>query len=109
MVGSHMVKIVGALSPFFSLDEMTRSQTALRLGLDNTPPAEAIAELRRLCANLLEPARLLLGVPLHVDGGYGMITKQAVRGFQRWHGGLLDDGKAGDVTRRAIEDALAKG
>ena len=65
-----MVKIVGALSPFFSLDEMTRSQTALRLGLDNTPPAEAIAELRRLCANLLEPARLLLGVPLHVDSGF---------------------------------------
>jgi zinc D-Ala-D-Ala carboxypeptidase len=58
------------ISPHFSLDELTFSQVALRKGLDNTPAAFDIANLTRLCEMLLEPARLILGVPLHVDSGY---------------------------------------
>jgi hypothetical protein len=58
------------LSPHFSLQEMTFSQIALRLGMDNTPEPENVANMRLLCADLLEPARLVLGVPLHVDSGF---------------------------------------
>jgi len=58
------------LSPNFTLEELVFSQTASRLGIDNTPPAVALEELGRLCATLLEPARTVLGVPLHVDSGY---------------------------------------
>lgn len=58
------------LSENFNLEELVFSQAALRLGIDNTPPAVAINELTRLCIVLLEPARSLLGVPLHVDSGY---------------------------------------
>ena len=42
------------LSPHFSLREMTRSGTALRYGIDNTPTKEAIERLRccvRTCLN----------------------------------------------------------
>jgi hypothetical protein len=58
------------LSPHFSLEELVFSQVALRQGLDNTPDPEQVANLRRLCLELLEPARLILGVPLHIDSGY---------------------------------------
>jgi zinc D-Ala-D-Ala carboxypeptidase len=58
------------LSPNFTLEEMTLSQVALRQGIPNTPDDDTIASLERLCEELLEPARELLAVPLHVDSGY---------------------------------------
>ena len=42
------------LSPNFSLKEMTKSGTAARLGLDNTPNEEQIENLKALCENILE-------------------------------------------------------
>jgi zinc D-Ala-D-Ala carboxypeptidase len=58
------------LSEHFSLDELTFSQIALRKGIDNSPDAVTIDNLRNLCVTLLEPIRSLLGVALHVDSGY---------------------------------------
>lgn len=58
------------LSDHFSLAEMTRSQTAIRKGLDNTPPPAAIASLRSLCTNVLEPLRAHYGRPVLVTSGY---------------------------------------
>lgn len=58
------------LSPNFTLEELVRSQTALRLNIDNTPDDDVVASLERLCMDLLEPARTILGRPLHVDSGY---------------------------------------
>lgn len=58
------------LSPHFTLAEMVFSQKALRLGIDNTPPPGAITYMEQLCALLLEPARQMLGVPIHIDSGY---------------------------------------
>lgn len=59
------------ISAHFSLEELTFSQTALRLGLDNTPPPQARAELARLCEILLEPGRVILAPAVwHVDSGY---------------------------------------
>ena len=45
------------LSKHFSLKEMTKSGTAARLGLDNTPNEEQIENLKALCENILEPLR----------------------------------------------------
>lgn len=58
------------LSDHFSLEELTFSQIASRSGLDNTPTPAQIANLTRLCETVLEPARVLLGVPLHIDSGF---------------------------------------
>lgn len=57
------------LSPHFSLDELTASQSAARGGIDNTPPEDVIANLARLAA-VLEQVRGLLGVPVLVSSGY---------------------------------------
>ena len=58
------------LSEHFTYVEMTFSETALRKGIDNTPSAPDLDNLRRLCATILEPLRLLWGVPIHVNSGY---------------------------------------
>tara|TARA_R110000824_G_scaffold339782_1_gene526310 strand:+ start:698 stop:1141 length:444 start_codon:yes stop_codon:yes gene_type:complete len=58
------------LSPHFSLAEMTKSQTALRLGLDNNPDPDKVASLRRLCEEVLEPVRRNFDRPVIINSGY---------------------------------------
>lgn len=58
------------LSEHFSLDEMTRSDTGLRRGLENAPNAGEVRNLVVLCETILEPIRSMLGVPLHINSGY---------------------------------------
>lgn len=57
------------LTEHFTLEEMCESQLAARLGIDNAPPPDAVERLRRLCEDVLEPARAALG-PLRVSSGY---------------------------------------
>lgn len=57
------------LTEHFTLDEFIVSQTAARLGIDNTPTQEIVDHLRHLCSTILEPARAALG-PLHISSGY---------------------------------------
>jgi len=45
------------LTANFSLHELTKSETALRLGLDNTPDEAAITSLKLLCEKVLQPVR----------------------------------------------------
>ena len=42
------------LTEHFSLEEMIKSQTGARKGIDNTPPPEVIENLKALCENVLE-------------------------------------------------------
>ena len=58
------------MTPHFSYTELVTSPTALRLGIDNTPNQAQTSNLARLSDVLLEPARVLLGVPMHVNSGY---------------------------------------
>ena len=57
------------LSPNFTLEELTQSETANRKGLDNTPTEEVKANLVRL-ARFLEEVRRLLGRPIMVNSAY---------------------------------------
>lgn len=59
------------LSPHFTLEEFTRSATARRLNIDNTPGAADIAAMRALCRAILEPVRLHFGgKPVRITSGY---------------------------------------
>ena len=58
------------LSYNFSLWEMTKSQTAERLGLDNEPNEEQIENLRLLCKHGLEPIREQYSVPIKPSSGF---------------------------------------
>lgn len=51
------------LSEHFSLEEMTKSQTALRLGIENLPSRDEVDSLTNLCNKILEPVRESYGVP----------------------------------------------
>lgn len=87
--------IESPLSAHFSLEEMVFSPVALRLGIINTPDAASIENLKRLCAEILEPARALLGVHLHVDSGYrSVLLNQHIGGAQD---SAHLEGRAGDL------------
>ncbi len=58
------------LSKSFTLNELTKSQEATRLGIDNTPNKEHILNLKLLCENVLQPIRDFYGMPLSVSSGY---------------------------------------
>ena len=58
------------LSPHFSLKETTESQTARKHGIANIPTPDAVENLRRLCANTLEPLREELGLPVVITSGF---------------------------------------
>jgi len=57
------------LSPHFSLEELTHSDTATRLDIDNTPSVEVLENLQFLCNNL-ERVRDLLNYPMLISSGY---------------------------------------
>lgn len=57
------------LTPHFTLEELAQSDTAVRLGIDNTPPARIIDRLAILAAGL-EEIRAVLKHPLHSNSGY---------------------------------------
>ena len=58
------------LSNNFSLNELIRSQTAERKGIDNTPSAEHQENLKSLCTNVLQPIRDHFGKVVTVSSGY---------------------------------------
>lgn len=58
------------LTPHFSLEELTASETAARAGIDNTLPAARMPNIRAL-AEGLELVRSALGNrPIHINSGY---------------------------------------
>lgn len=58
------------LTPHFTLDELTASETADRNGWDNTPSDVELANLRRL-ADFLEQIKALLGgKPIMINSAY---------------------------------------
>ena len=57
------------LSKNFTLKELTRSNTATRLGIDNEPSKEGILKLTLLATELLQPLRNAVG-SLRITSGY---------------------------------------
>jgi len=54
----------------FSLAEMTKSETALRLNLPNDPSQEVIDNLKALCEKVLQPVREHYGKGVKVNSGF---------------------------------------
>ncbi|MEK9644291.1 MAG: D-Ala-D-Ala carboxypeptidase family metallohydrolase [Alphaproteobacteria bacterium] len=57
------------LSEHFTLGELTRSRTADRLGIDNSPTKADVERMRALCVAVLEPIRNVMG-PVRVNSGF---------------------------------------
>jgi len=54
----------------FTMNEMTRSATAKRYGIDNTPSPEVVHNIRNLVEKILDPLREAWGQPIIVSSGY---------------------------------------
>ena len=58
------------LTENFSLNELTKSQTAERKGIDNIPSTEHQENLKRLCESILQRVRDHFGQVVSVSSGY---------------------------------------
>ena len=58
------------LSENFTLDELTKSQEAIRLSIPNEPSDEHVTNLILLCKNILQPIRDHFKIPVSISSGY---------------------------------------
>ncbi len=73
-----------ALSENFRLPFFTRSATASKLGLPNVPrDVAAVANLKALCVNVLEPVQARFGRRLRVTSGFRTETLNRLMGGAR--------------------------
>ena len=81
---------------YFSLSELTHSDTAVSVRIDNTPSPLQEARLILLVRDVLDPIREHWGLPIRVTSGYRCPE------LNDWVGGVEDswhmDGCAADIT-----------
>lgn len=69
------------LTKNFNVAELSRSEAATRKGVDNTPPPEAVENLRALAEKVLQPLRDAMGQPMRVNSAYrGPAANAAIGG-----------------------------
>jgi hypothetical protein len=83
------------LSPNFTLSEMTKSETALRHNLDNTPGETEIANLTVLAEKVLQPVRDHYGKGVKVNSGFRHPNVNAAVGGSKTSDHCL--GQAADI------------
>lgn len=64
------MRVRANISAHITYAEATKSQTALRLGIDNTPTAEVLKRMRLVAETIFEPIRLHFGIPIAVSSFY---------------------------------------
>lgn len=88
------------LSDHFELWEFTKSETAERLGIDNTPTPEQIENLRLLCFGFLEPIRAKFGPERVTSGFRSALLNPRIPGSSKTSAHL--DGRAADFIPYAV-------
>ena len=58
------------MTTYFTINELTRSNVAMRLEINNMPDQTTLKDLRSLIANVLDPLRRAWGAPIIVTSGY---------------------------------------
>lgn len=100
------------MAKYFTMAELTRSNTAATKGIDNTPPSIYAAALSALANKLLDPIREAWGAPLTVNSGFRCPQlNKAVGGVPT---SQHTKGEAADITagspekNRKLFDKIAK-
>ena len=91
------------LTANFTLAEMTKSETALRKGLDNTPGETEIANLKLLCEKVLQPVRDHFGKGVKVNSGFRHPEVNAAVGGSRTSDHC--QGQAADIEIPGVANA----
>tara|TARA_A100001391_G_scaffold15352_3_gene8690 strand:- start:5870 stop:6334 length:465 start_codon:yes stop_codon:yes gene_type:complete len=72
------------ISKHISEKEATKSVTALRLGIDNTPNGDAIANMKELANKVFQPLREWVGGPIKINSMYrSSALNEAIGGSTR--------------------------
>lgn len=99
------------LSPNFTLEEFTFSQTAVRYGVDNDPPAEIVARLVNV-AHQMERVRSVCGNrPIRISSGFRCDELNALVGGSRnsaHREGWAVDFTVNGLTPKQVCEILAK-
>lgn len=92
-------------SDFFSLEEFTRSSTAQRLKIDNSPNDEVVRNIQYGVQMVLDPLRRIIRTPIIITSGFRCSTlNKAVGGVDNsWH----TKGNAADLRINNEEEAKA--
>lgn len=90
-------------SDFFSLEEFTRSSTAKRLKIDNTPSDEVVRNIQYGVQMVLDPLRRIIRSPIIITSGFRCSAlNKAVGGVTNsWH----TKGNAADIRISDEEEA----
>jgi hypothetical protein len=101
------------ISPNLNLAEITRSDTAKRHGIDNTPTAEHLENFKLLADKVFEPIREHFKTPIFISSGYrSKALNDFIKGSlssQHCKGQAIDidmDGSNGEVTNRMVFDYI---
>jgi hypothetical protein len=90
----------------FTLEELTKSETALRQNIDNTPTVEVVENLTRLAEKVLQPVRDHFGKGVKVNSGFRSIAvNAAVGGVQGAKPSDHTRGMAADIEIPGIPNA----
>ena len=85
------------LSPNFHLDELIASEYAVRNNIRNDPLPRALANLQRLCNDILEPLRAQIGKAIIVTSGYRSHALNKAIGGSETPPSEHCDGRAADI------------
>lgn len=66
------------LTKNFTLEEMTSSSVAESYHINNTPSEKQVANLKRLCEDILQPIRDKWGYPITVTSGYRCVRVNTI-------------------------------
>jgi len=91
------------LTKNFTLEEMIKSETALRHGMDNTPGENEIGNLKLLCEKVLQPVRDHFGKGVKVNSGFRHPDVNAKVGGSRTSDHTR--GQAGDIEIPGVPNA----
>ena len=99
------------LSKHLSLAEVTRSESAKRLGISNMPTEQHIKNFKLLAEKVFEPIREHFGRPIHISSGYRSQALNAAIGgslsSQHCQGEALDlDMDGTDITNKQVFDFI---
>jgi hypothetical protein len=110
------------ISPNLTLSEITRSDTAKRQGIDNTPTFDHLENFKLLAEKVFEPIREHFNVPIFISSGYRskelnkamggaskIVNGVYVPTSQHCKGQAIDidmDGINSDVTNKMVFDFI---
>ncbi|MCC8051263.1 MAG: D-Ala-D-Ala carboxypeptidase family metallohydrolase [Clostridiales bacterium] len=80
---------------YFTIEELTKSDTATRRGIDNTPTEEIKKNLTTLVDKILDPLRAAWGAPIVVNSGYRCPALNEAVGGSKTSDHML--GRAADI------------